>query len=122
MEEVKELSIETMSEGAAIERINLALREVLTNIQDPNTDWKKARTVTMKMTVKPNENRDIGGVIIEVDKKLAPIKPFGTMIFMGLGKDGKGYASEHVSNQAVIPGTEATVDNVYKLDKKEAVN
>lgn len=54
MEEEKNLSIEALSDGAAIERVNLALREVLTNMQDPNTDWKKARTVTMKLTIKAN--------------------------------------------------------------------
>ena len=122
MEQEKDLSIDTLSEGAAVERVNLALREVFTNIQDPNTDWKKARTVTMKLTIKSNENRDIGDVVVEVDKKIAPIKPFGTMIFMGIGKDGKGRASEHVSNQPSLPGTEKAlpgVDNVYKLEKKE---
>lgn len=121
MSEEKNVSLATLSDGAAVERFDLALQDVLTNIQDPNTDWKKARTINLKMTIKPNENRDISSVVVEVDRKLAPIKPFGSMLFTGCDKHGKGYATEHVSNQAVIPGTEATADNVYKLDKKEAI-
>jgi len=120
LSEEKNVSLASLSEGAAIERFDLALQEVLTNIMDPNTDWKKTRTVTLKMTIKPNENRDISGYIVDVDKKLAPIKPFGNTLFTGQDKDGKGYATEHVSNQGGLFEPPADVDNVYKLDKKEA--
>ena len=130
MSEEKNVSIATLSEGAAVERFDLALQDVLTNVQDVNTDWKKARTITMKVTIKSNEERDISAVVVEVDRKLAPIKPFGTMLFTGRDKDGKGYATEHVSNQGGLfdqnageekPATEAT-GKLYKLDKKEVAN
>lgn len=59
-------------------------------------------------------------MIVEVDKKMAPIKPFGTTIFMGVGKDGKGYASEHVSNQSGLFDDQKLPDNVTKIPEKEA--
>jgi hypothetical protein len=50
--------------GAVSERFNQELKKVLENIADPNTDPKKARTVTVKVTLKADENRDIADVDI----------------------------------------------------------
>ncbi|PKN20924.1 MAG: replication terminator protein [Deltaproteobacteria bacterium HGW-Deltaproteobacteria-6] len=122
MEKETNVTLESLNQGAALERFNLALQDVLDNIQDPNTDPKTTRTVTLKVTFKPDSDRGIANLKCDVVPKLAPIAPFDVRVFLGRDKDGKGYASEYHSNQAVIPGTEAaTVDNVYKLDKKEAI-
>lgn len=119
MEEQKEgISLDTLNQGAAVERFNLALQEVLDNIQDPNTDPKKARTVNLKCTIKPDTDRGVGVVVVDVVSKLAPIAPFDVRVFLGRDKDGKGYASEYHPNQQVIPGTESKPDNVYKLNKE----
>ena len=44
--------------GAAVERFDLELQKVLDNIQDPNTDPKKARSVFLKFTITPYPNTD----------------------------------------------------------------
>jgi len=74
--EEDQVSLETLGQGAALERFNLALQDVLDNIQDVNTDPKKARTVTLKATIKPSEDREVGSIVVDVVSKLAPIAPF----------------------------------------------
>jgi hypothetical protein len=120
VEEEKGISLDTLNQGAAVERFNLALQEVLDNIQDPNTNPKAARAVTLKCTFKPDEDRGLANIIVDVVPKLAPIAPFGVRVFMGRDKNGKGYASEEYPMQPSLPGTEKPAPNVYKLEKKEA--
>lgn len=116
--EENNVSLESLNQGAALERFNLALQDVLDNIQDPNTDAKKARTVTLKVTFKPDADRGIANLQCDVVAKLAPIAPFDVRVFLGRDKDGNGYASEfHPAQQSTIP---EVTDNIYKLDKKEA--
>lgn len=122
MEEEQGVSLETLGQGAAVERFNLALQDVLNNVQDPNTDPKKARTVTMKVTVKPSADREVGTLAVDVVSKLAPIAPFDVRVFMGRGKDGKGYATEYHSQQAGLftePVPEA--ENVKHFEIKKEV-
>lgn len=57
-----ELNVSTLSQGGAVERFQDELTRVIANITDPNTPAKKARTVTLKMTIKPNEQRNMAEV------------------------------------------------------------
>jgi hypothetical protein len=45
--EENELSLETLGQGAAVERFNLALQDVLNNIQDVNTSAKVKGAITL---------------------------------------------------------------------------
>ena len=119
-EKEENVSLEKLNQGAAVERFNLALQDVLDNIQDPNTDPKKARSVTMKVTFKPDSDRGIANLQCDVVSKLAPIAPFDVRVFLGRDKDGNGYATEYHSAQTSLLEAPAASDNVYKLDKKEA--
>lgn len=114
------ITLETLGQGAALERFNLALQDVLDNIQDVNTDPKKARTVTLKATIKPSDDREVGSVVVDVVSKLAPIAPFDVRVFLGRDKDGKGYATEFHSPQAGLFDQQDAkpADNVYKLGKE----
>lgn len=115
------VSLETLGQGAALERFNLALQDVLDNIQDLNTDPKKARTVTLKATIKPSDDREVGSIMVDVVSKLAPIAPFDVRVFLGRDKDGKGYASEYHPAQQELFGQKnepETTENVYKLGKE----
>jgi hypothetical protein len=120
MQEDQGVSLETLGQGAAVERFNLALQEVLDNIQDPNTDAKKARTVMLKATIKPKEDREVGSIQVDVVSKLAPIAPFDVMVFLGRDKDGNGYATEARSPQAGLFEPPAEAENVrhFKMDKE----
>ena len=112
--------------GAAVERFDIALQEVLDNIQDVNTMPKKKRTITLKVEIEPDEQRGIGKVVVACESKLAPVKPFGTHIYMGRDKAGKGVATEMNPQGSLFDQekpektTEKAVENaenVYKIHK-----
>ena len=117
----QDVALDTLGQGAAVERFGLALQKVLDNIQDPNTNPKAKRSVTLKVTISPAEDRSVSDVQIDVLEKLAPIKPFGTRLFMGRDKDGKGVASEHIPDTGLfdqpkeIPETDK---KVYQMKKE----
>lgn len=51
------MDIRAIQNGAIIEAVNEAFREVFANIGDPNTEAKTKREVVLKMTIKPDEKR-----------------------------------------------------------------
>jgi len=75
MSELTEVSLETLGGGAAIERFNYELQNVLNNIGDINTKADAVREVSLKVKIKPNEDRAFCVISIEVSGKLASIKP-----------------------------------------------
>jgi hypothetical protein len=95
------INLEQFADGALSEKMNMALREVLANIADPNTEWKTARKLTLDMTFRSGEDRELAEVSIVAKPKLAPAKPLTTKIVIGI--DGKGgiLASEYKKQ---VPG------------------
>lgn len=62
------LSLENLLAGAAVERFDHALAEVVADIRDPNTDPKATRAVTLTLTVKPlGDSRE--GVVLDLTVK-----------------------------------------------------
>lgn len=114
----QQISLDTIGGGAAVERFNLAMQEALDNIQDLNTDPKKSRTVSIKVTIKPSEDRSFGEVVVDVNASLAPLKSFGVMIAMGKRIDGKGFATEYQSPQTKLFDDDDKKVVPYKLDKE----
>jgi hypothetical protein len=94
MQEMKNVTIETMSEGAAIERANLELDRVLKNILDKNTDPTAAREVTLKIKFKPNSGRNAAEVTIQARSKLAPVAGHNTQLYIGEDLSGKPECTE----------------------------
>jgi hypothetical protein len=95
----EKVSLATVGGGAAIERFDIALQQVINNILDVNTDARKERSVTLKVTFKPTEKRDMGAVSVDVVPKLAPVSAFKTQVFLGTDATGKGMACEMDINQ-----------------------
>lgn len=73
--EVKDISILDMMNGAIGERAAYELTRIMKNCRDLNTEAKKARTLTIKLSIVPTENRDSVAVRAEVSSKLVPVKP-----------------------------------------------
>jgi len=120
MEQKTEIvSLASISGGAVVERFDLALQEVLNNIIDPNTDAKKARTITLKFTVKPDEDREVCTVSIGSETKLAPISQLNTHIFVGMDK-GKGVACERSVKQSNMFTETPLPANVTPIKKEVA--
>lgn len=120
MDGQERFTLAEIGSGATVERFDLAMQEVLDNIQDVNTDPKKPRTVVLKVTIHPDEDRGVGKYLIDVQSKLSPIKPHPGRVFLGRDKDGKGVASEEHPTQVEMGEVTGKTDKVYHL-KKEAM-
>lgn len=95
-EEVVTLS--TLAQGAALERFQDALGEVLKNIADPNTDAEAARKIVLTVTFVPADDRRMGDVKIDTKLQLAPATAVGTRVFFGKHQ-GQHVAVEHDPRQ-----------------------
>lgn len=109
-----QLNVQTLASGGLIERIQEEIQRAIANICDPNTPAKKARTVTMKMTIKPNEPRNMADVSVLVSSTLCPAEPIETGIYIGQDvRTGEVSASEVVSgeipNQNMLPEMEQVI-------------
>ena len=82
------LSFSTLAGGGVQEKLQYALDEVAANIADPNTDAKKTRKVTMTLTLKPNEQRSIAN--LEIDIKTSLVAPIGISTTLMIDRDEKG--------------------------------
>ena len=101
----------------------MALREVLNNIADPNTDYKVKRKLTIDITFISQEDRDLALLDIQTKTKLAPPKSIGTKIV--IGTDGKGgvMASEfgkQIPGQSVMRVDEETGEVLTTAEEKAA--
>ncbi|MNI85222.1 hypothetical protein D3C73_1421960 [compost metagenome] len=112
------------------------MNKVADNVMDPNTDWKKARKLTVTITIKPDEQREIGLVSVDAKTTLAPAHGIATKLVFGKDREGKAVAEELVSgvkNQMMIddegdladdrgkkvtPEAAAAPDNVSYLQRK----
>lgn len=78
------ITLENLSGGAAIEMFQEAFQEVLENILDDNTEPDRIREIKLSVKFKPDKNdRKKVAYILDVDKKLAPLRPIGNFMFVG---------------------------------------
>lgn len=77
------LTLATLCGGAVQERVDRALEKVAKNILDPNTDPGKKRSITLKITLKPDDedNEDVE-VTADVSVSLAPEIGVSTRFFV----------------------------------------
>ncbi|MHC1697750.1 MAG: hypothetical protein AB9919_06780 [Geobacteraceae bacterium] len=96
-EEQDFVSFANLGHGAAIERFDDEWSRLLSNLVDPNTT-EAARTITLKVKVKPNKERSCASVDVACVSTLAPTVPFSTQMFVAQGV-GKCVAVEHNPEQ-----------------------
>lgn len=84
----KIIDLSNFADGAVAERFNHELRKLLENIADPNTDPKKTRKLTLTLTLKADDKRDIASVSIQAKSTIAPARDIETKILMD--RDIKG--------------------------------
>lgn len=97
-ENEKFLSLDTLAQGAAVEKFNDELAKVLANIKDVNTSPTAARSVTLTYTIKPDEDRSFGSTTIEAKSKIAPPKGVSLPIYIGMHA-GHAVATERDTKQ-----------------------
>lgn len=88
------VGLDNLGYGAAEELFQEELKKVIKNIADPNTKAEAKRTITLKLTLKPNENRSMCLSEIFCDSTLARSKPFQSQIYVGVDGQGNALASE----------------------------
>lgn len=96
----KAINLNTVANGALLEKANLAVKQIFQNIYDPNTEPTKARKLTMTVTFKPNESRDLATALIDVKTALAPAKGANTNFI--IGEDAEGVTGAEMKSG--IPG------------------
>lgn len=94
----KEVSVFELAKGAIMEQIETETGKIMQNIIDPNTEAKVARKLTVTVTFKPDENREMASVSAQAKSTLAPVKPISTSIFVDTDKDGNPVAAEWTRN------------------------
>lgn len=92
------VTLDSIGGGALAELFDTELARVLANINDPNTDEKTKRTITITVSVKPKD-RDVADVELTCSAKLAPIAKVSTQVFMGKHQ-GKLIAVENDPRQS----------------------
>ncbi len=100
------ISLDQFADGALHARVNQALKEVLENMTDPNTDFKPKRKVTIDITLQTDENRELSNVSIVAKTKLAPRMAVKSVILIDQDINGEVVASEF---RKQIPGQQAMV-------------
>lgn len=77
-----------LMDGAVNERFQNALAQVSDNINDPNTDAKATRCITLKIKFKPNEQRNVIQTLVSCDVALASAESLETTTIMEADNNG----------------------------------
>ena len=77
------IDLQALAGGAFAEKLNDALMKVADNIQDPNTEATKKRTITVSLNFTPNKSRQMVRTQIAVTTKLAATEEIDTQMIMG---------------------------------------
>lgn len=80
------INLEDLANGAVKEKLSHALAEVANNIMDQNTDATKARKVTLVISMKPDEMREVISTTVDVKTTLTPEVGVGTTLLVGKDK------------------------------------
>lgn len=83
------VTIESIADGAAVRLFNDALQQVLDNINDESRSPSAKRTITLKFNIGANEARNMAGVEVECNTKLAPQHKHQGPMYIRKNKRGK---------------------------------
>lgn len=93
------INLEEFADGALSEKLNMALRDVTENVQDPNTKATAKRKITCTFTFAPTEARDLVATAIDVKTSLAPSLGIATAFVMGKDIETKEVEFSEYSKQ-----------------------
>jgi len=88
------VNLSKIAGGAVQEKLDRAIKEVVKNILDPNTDAKKKRKISLSLTITPSEQRDSFGLATQVKTTLVPENDVPATILVGKSKKGEIVANE----------------------------
>lgn len=85
-----EAGLATIARGEIISQTNFQLEKAIADCLDPNTDAKAARTVTIKIVIKPDAKRTCADVTYSVELK-TPSNATGTDQIFIRQSDARGF-------------------------------
>lgn len=94
-----DLNLATIGNGALAEKFGVEMAKVISNIADPNTNAKAVRTISMKVKIKPNDDRCICGMEIDCSSSMAPPKTVVSQVIVGVDSEGNCHAKENLPDQ-----------------------
>lgn len=107
----QQITLATMAGGAVDELFIDAMAKVLTNIADPNTDHRFKREITLRFTIIPNEERNIGRMIVACATKRAAVKGIELGVYFGT-QDGIQVAVESPRQTDLFPTAASLIKSV----------
>jgi len=93
---MKKIELQTIQKGAILDLFNEEFQKIMLNIDDENTKADAERSITIKMSVKPDKLRRAGEVKVQVSSTFAKIKPAESFMFFDRDESGllTAYADE----------------------------
>lgn len=113
-----ELSLATLKGGAAVEMVDEAIKRLLENVVDPNTDATSKRKVTLVISLVPDKDREMLGVQLSVKMAMAPQATVNSVAYVAHTRDGV-VAVEHDPKQPGLFPEEEQGEGATVHDIKE---
>lgn len=102
--DVKELSLTTIKGGALVEKFDLALERVVSNLADVNTTTKP-REIVLTVRLTPNVDRTFLEILGTVKTKLAGLESVQATADLKFDSNGRAHAWNRKNRQMEIPFT-----------------
>ena len=110
--------LDQLMDGAITKRPNDELRRLWDNVYDMRAPATKARTITLKVTIKPNANRDAAAILYDIKSAPAAPEALQQTVFMRQRDDGSVQVTEQTDQlpgQIDMAGEEQPMPNVVEF-------
>lgn len=112
--------LDQLMDGAITKRFNDELTRLWDNVYDMRAPATKARTITLKVTIKPNANRDAAAILYDIKSAPAAPEALQQTVFMRLRQrdDGSVQVTEQTDQlpgQIDMAGEEQPMPNVVEF-------
>lgn len=110
--------LDQLMDGAITKRFNDELTRLWDNVYDMRAPATKARTITLKVTIKPNANRDAAAIFYDIKSAPAAPEALQQTVFMRQRDDGSVQVTEQTDQlpgQIDMAGEEQPMPNVVEF-------
>lgn len=110
--------LDQLMDGAITKRFNDELTRLWDNVYDMRAPATKARTITLKVTIKPNANRDAAAILYDIKSAPAAPEALQQTVFMRQRDDGSVQVTEQtaqLAGQIDMAGEEQPMPNVVEF-------
>lgn len=111
MSDLSTVTLETLNGGVVPELFEKEFAAVMANIDDPSTDAKKPRVITIEITVSALEDRSQAAIRVSAKSKLVGVKPTAQLVYL-VRKGGRMAAYAANPNQERLPFDRPAISEV----------